>query len=180
MTDRHEMMLSSELVFDGKLIALKRDKVQLPDGRRTIREIVVHPGGVVILPLLDDGRVVLVRQFRYAVGETLIELPAGALNSNEEPEKCALRELQEETGYTASSLEKLISFYPAPGYSTELLHAFLATGLQKAGSDMDENELIETVLMPLEEAIVMAMDGTIKDAKSITVLLWVWHKFKRQ
>lgn len=173
-----ETTLESETIYDGRLIGLRKDKVQLPDGRTSVREVVVHPGAVAIVPLLDDGRVILVRQYRHAIGKILMEIPAGTLHPNETAEECALRELQEEIGYTAGQLEHLTSIYLAPGYSTELLHVFLARSLSPASREMDEDEFVEPVAIPLEEAISQICEGKIQDAKTAAALLLVWHKQK--
>ncbi len=178
MRELRETMVESETLYHGRLIGLRKDKVQLPDGRTSTREVVVHPGAVAIVPLLDDGRVVLVRQYRYAVGKILMEIPAGTLHPNETAEECALRELREEIGYTAGRLEHLTSLYLAPGYSTELLHVFLATNLNSESGTMDEDEFIEPVAIPLEEAISQISEGKIQDAKTVAALLLVWHKQK--
>ncbi len=176
MDKLRETVMESETLYEGRLIGLRKDKVKLPDGRASTREVVVHPGAVAVVPLLDDGRVILVKQYRYAVGKTLIEIPAGTLHPNELAEECALRELREETGYTAGHLEHLTSLYLAPGYSTELLHVFLATDLKPESSDMDEDEFVEPIAIPLEEAISQVNDGKIQDAKTVAALLLVWHK----
>jgi ADP-ribose pyrophosphatase len=178
MEELKETTLESETIYDGRLIGLRRDKVRLPDGRTSVREVVVHPGAVAIVPLLDDGRVILVKQYRYAVGKTLMEIPAGTLHPNETAEECALRELREEIGYTAGQLEHLTSIYLAPGYSTELIHVFLATKLSPASEKADEDEFIEPVAMSLEEALSQIHEGKIQDAKTATALLLVWHKQK--
>lgn len=178
MKELRETTLESERIYYGRLIGLRRDKVQLPDGRTSIREVVVHPGAVAIVPLLDDGKVVLVRQYRHAVGKILMEIPAGTLHPNEAAEECALRELQEETGYTAGKLEHLTSMYLAPGYSTELLHVFLATKLSPASGEKDEDEFVAPVAVPLEEVISQIGEGKIQDAKTVAALLLVWHKRK--
>ncbi|MCS7186651.1 MAG: NUDIX hydrolase [Armatimonadetes bacterium] len=178
MRELIETMLESERIYDGRLIGLRRDKVKLPNGRTSTREVVVHPGAVAIVPLLSDGRVILVRQYRYAVGKILMEIPAGTLHPNETAEDCALRELREEIGYTAGQLEHLASIYLAPGYSTELIHVFLATNLEPASGDMDEDEFVEPVAIPLEDAISQIGEGKIQDAKTVAALLLVWQKRK--
>ena len=174
--DLRETRLKSETVFEGRLLRLQKDEVRLPDGRLSVREVVVHPGAVAIVPLLEDRRVVLVRQFRYAIGKVLMEIPAGTRHPDETPEECAQRELQEETGYTAQHLHHLTDFYVAPGYSTELIHLFLATGLQPAMSEPDEDELVEVVALPLSEAMAAIARGEVQDAKTIIGLLWVWQQ----
>lgn len=178
MAETVEELLKSEKVFDGRLIALRKDTVRLPNGRESTREVVVHPGAVAIVPMLDDRKVVLVSQYRHAVGKTLMEIPAGTLHPDEKPEDCALRELREETGYIAGRLEKLLSLYLAPGYSTELIHLFLAEDLRPAKSETDEDEFIELVVVPLDEAVVKILEGEIQDAKTVAALLLVWNKLK--
>lgn len=178
MAETVEELLRSEKVFDGRLIALRKDTVRLPNGRESSREVVVHPGAVAIVPILDDRKVILVSQYRHAVGKTLMEIPAGTLHPDEKPEECALRELREETGYIAGRLEKLLSLYLAPGYSTELIHLFLAEDLRPAKSETDEDEFIELVIVPLDEAVVKILKGEIQDAKTVAALLLVWNKLK--
>ncbi len=172
--DLRETLLKSEKVFEGRLIGVRKDEVRLPNGRMSVREVVEHPGAVAIVPLLEDDRVVLVRQFRYAVGKALMEIPAGTRHPNEPPEECAQRELREETGYIAQQLTHLTDFYVAPGYSTELIHLFVATGLQPAKGEQDEDELVEVVTLPLSEAVAAIERGEVQDAKTIVGLLWVW------
>lgn len=178
MAETVEELLRSEKVFDGRLIALRKDTVRLPNGRESTREVVVHPGAVAIVPMLDDRKVILVSQYRHAVGKTLMEIPAGTLHPDEKPEDCALRELREETGYIAGRLEKLLSLYLAPGYSTELIHLFLAEDLRPAKSETDEDEFIELVIVPLDEAVVKILKGEIQDAKTVAALLLMWNKLK--
>ncbi|MCS7263651.1 MAG: NUDIX hydrolase [Armatimonadetes bacterium] len=173
MSKLEERMLNSEKIFEGRLIGLRRDEVQLSDGRKSVREVVIHPGAIAVVPIMNDGKVLLVRQFRYAVGKTLIEIPAGTLNLDETPEECAQRELSEETGFTAGKLERLTSLYLAPGYSTELIYLFIATELKPTEGERDQDEILEVVKMPLEEAIVAIERGEIQDAKTIAALLLV-------
>ena len=142
-------------------------------GRRAhIRETVQHPGAVAILPLLDDGRVCLIRNFRTAVGQTLIELPAGTLEPPEAPEATARRELEEETGYRAETIEPLCQFFMSPGILNERMYVYLATGLTPGPTRLEEGEQIETWLVPWAEALAMADDGRIQDAKTLTALFW--------
>jgi len=155
-------------------------KVQTtPDGKTLAREIVCHPGSVVLLPLLEDGRVVLIRNYRVAVEDWLVELPAGTLSRGEEPLAAAHRELAEETGYRARSLELLLSFYPSPGILDERMHLFLATGLDPGPTELDAGEQIEPCLVPWPEALQMARDGRIRDAKTLTGLLY-YEVFSRR
>ena len=152
------------------------DRVMLrePDGRSLERHVVVHGGSVVVLPVLDDGRVVLIRNERFAIGKELWELCAGTLEDGENPAVAAGRELIEETGYRAARLEPLCGFYTCPGFCTEYLHCFLATGLIHMGQSLDETERIEPVAVDAAEAVRMVHDKRIVDAKTIAALLYWW------
>lgn len=166
-----ERCVQSTRIYEGKVVSLRVDTVEFTDGRRSTREVVEHRGAVAIVPVLDNGDILLVRQYRYAVGASLLEVPAGTLDGGEEPLACADRELQEEIGYRAARFERLGGFYVAPGYDTEYIHAFLATGLTASRLASDEDEEIETVPLPLAEALAMIEGGEIIDAKSICALL---------
>jgi ADP-ribose pyrophosphatase len=170
---RREAAIASERVFEGRVVALRVDDVRLPNGRETKREVVEHKGAVAIVPLLPGNRVVLIRQWRYAVEEELLEIPAGTLEPGEEPLACAHRELAEETGYRAARLEPIASFYTSPGFTNERLHLFLATGLEPAAIASDEDELIEVVTIPWTEAMAMCADGRIVDGKTLFGLVAV-------
>ncbi len=174
-----EAMLESETVFQGRLICVRNDKVQLPNGRTSTREVVVHPGAVALVPLLGSGEVVLVRQYRYAVGKILLEIPAGTFHPEETPEECALRELREETGYTARRLEHLADLFVAPGYSTELIRFFLAAELVPAEGEGDEDEFLQVVTLPLGEAVEAVLRGEVQDAKTVVGLLLVWQRLRK-
>jgi ADP-ribose pyrophosphatase len=134
------------------------------------REIVRHPGAAVLLPVTSDGRVILIRQFRYAAGETLLEVPAGTLDPGETPEETALRELVEETGYHANRLEKLAEFFPSPGILAERMHLFLATELEKREASPDADESLEIVELPWERALALEPGKDVRDAKTIVAL----------
>lgn len=166
-----EVTLSSRRIFEGKVVSLRVDTVRTANGREATREVVEHRGAVAMVPLLPDGSVVLVRQFRQAAGEVLLEIPAGTLNVGEEAEECARRELREEIGYEPGRLERMFSSYLAPGYSSEMLHVFLATELKRAEGSTDEDETVEPEVLPLEEAVAMIRTGEINDAKTICGLL---------
>lgn len=166
-----EQTIDSKVVFDGKLVKLRVDTVKLPDGREATREIVVHRGAVAMVPLLDHDKVVMVRQYRQAAGEILLEIPAGTSEPGEEPDACANRELQEETGYKAGKITRLFSSYLAPGYSSEMLHTYLAEDLIKAESQTDEDEFVEVVEISISEAVDLIRTGGIKDAKTICGIL---------
>lgn len=159
--------LSTEQMFDGKIIKVFVDDVRLPDGRKARWERVLHPGAVGMVPLLSDGKIVLVRQFRHAVGKVLLEIPAGKLEEGELPEVCARRELAEEVGYRAGEMVKLAEFYNSPGFCDEYFHLFLARELEegKAEAEADEFFLVEAV--HIEEAFDMISAGEVRDAKTI-------------
>jgi ADP-ribose pyrophosphatase len=158
-------------IYAGRIVTLRLKYLPQPDGRRHLREIVEHAPGAAVVAVDDDGQVVLVRQPRPAVGARLLELPAGLLDPGEEPIDCARRELAEETGYSATRLEPLVTFYTSPGFSTELIHLFVATGLSAGAVAHDEEEEIELVRLPLEEAIHQVMASELSDAKTIAGLL---------
>ncbi|HZO91698.1 MAG TPA: NUDIX hydrolase [Chthonomonadaceae bacterium] len=167
----NETVIGSETIYSGKIVHLRVDTVRLPDGSQSKREIVAHKGAVCIVPVLEDGTVLLVRQFRLAAGKALLEIPAGTLEPGEDPDACAARELEEETGYRAAHFRPLFQSYLAPGYSTELIHAYLATGLTESQARTDADENIELVRLPLVEAEQKAIDGDLQDAKTISALL---------
>ncbi len=166
-----ETVISSEEIYKGRIVHLHVDTVRLENGNEAKREIVSHGGAVCIVPVMEDGTVLLVKQFRLATGKVLLEIPAGTLEKDEDPDACALRELEEETGYKAAHLRPLFTTYLAPGYSTELIHAYLATGLTKTQTHFDEGEDLELVPMPLEEAEQRVLAGELQDAKTIAALL---------
>ena len=162
-----EKTISSRLLHEGRHFSFLQDEVELPNGLRTHRDIVRHPGAVAIVPVLPDGRVVLVRQYRYAVGKPLLEIPAGTLEEGEDPLECARRELGEETGYEASELMALLSCYMAPGYSDEVIHFFEARGLRSVGMSPEEDESIEVEVYEIGEITKMMDNNAIEDAKTI-------------
>lgn len=175
MSDLNETTLASEPIYRGKLVHLYRDTVRLPDGTHAEREIVHHPGAVAMVPLLEDDsgtpRVLLVRQFRAAVQRPLLEIPAGTLEPGEDPLQAAARELQEEIRYRPGHLERLGGEYTAPGYTTELIHLFLATDLQPSALTGDADEFIDVVTLPLPLALAMIDRGEIEDGKTLIGLL---------
>jgi ADP-ribose pyrophosphatase len=166
------------VIFTGKKIQLALDETALPDGRVLERAVVLHPGAVVLLPLVDAGHVCLVRNYRHTVGETLLELPAGTLEPPEDPADCAARELAEETGYRAGRLRQLVTFYPSPGVMTERMYLFLAEDLARGPMNLDEGEQLQPVLLAWDEAVARALDGTIQDAKTLVGLL-LWDRLRR-
>lgn len=165
-------MSEPEILFRAKRFHIERAVRTMPDGSQHVREIVRHPGAVVILPLLDDGRICFVRNYRVAVGETLIELPAGTLEPNEDPAHTAIRELAEETGYRAGQMEKATAFCMSPGILDEQMHFFIARQLQPGPTNFDAGEDIQTQLLTWEEALELIRTGAIRDAKTVAALLY--------
>jgi ADP-ribose pyrophosphatase len=171
--DLEEKVLSSELVYRGRAVSIRKVAVEMPTGRRSSRVIIEHPGSVAVVPLLDDGRLVLIRQFRLAAGGVIWEIPAGHIERGEDPEACARRELEEETGYRAGSVERLFEAYLSPGSSTELMRFFLATGLEKSEQRTEEDEIIDVEPVNVEEAVRMIASNEIRDAKSIAAISYL-------
>jgi len=166
-----EKTITTRLLHKGRSFSFKTDEVELPNGKKTTRDIVDHPGAVAIVPVLDDGRIVLVRQYRYATGKDLLEIPAGTLERGEAPDTCARRELKEETGYTAGSMKKILSMYMAPGYSNEVIHLYLATELKAGKQGTEEDESITCELYGPDELLGMMEKNVIEDAKTIAGVL---------
>ena len=165
--DLTEKKLSGEEKYKGVIVSVTLDRVQLPDGKGAWREVVHHPGGVSVLPIEEDGTCYLVRQYRYPVGDLVLEIPAGKLDGKEDHLACAVRELSEETGLSADHMVDLGCFFTSPGYSDEIIHVYLATGLHKGASHLDEGEFLNVEKMPFETLLKMAMDGSIIDAKTV-------------
>ena len=168
--DEMEKRLGGEYVYNGKIVNVRVDDVEVC-GRKTIREVCEHPGGVAVLPLLDSGEVICVKQFRYAFGKELLEIPAGKLEYGEEPLSCGIRELSEETGYSAKEIIPLGVLYPSPGYLTEKLYIYLARGLSEGEAHPDEGEFLQVVRKPLDELYKMVMQDEIHDAKTSIAIL---------
>jgi ADP-ribose pyrophosphatase len=169
-------VVSSKVVFRGPVFSVVSQQVEEPDGVRVRRDLVQHPGSIVILAVDDSGKipkVLLERQYRHAAGTRLWELPAGSLDPGERPLPAAKRELLEETGYSASKWTKVLYFYVSPGFLTESMQVFLATGLKKGKAQPEEDERIAVRFFPLKQAVRMAMRGKIIDAKTIAPLLWL-------
>ena len=158
-------------LYNGKIFNVALEKVTLPNGVTKDREVIRHPGAAAMVPLLDDGNVVLVKQYRHAVNNYLWEIPAGTLEPDEEPMACAERELVEETGYEATNFDKLTEILPAPGYTDEHIHIFLATGLTLAEQRLEDDEVLTVRPTPFDKAIEMIKTGEIQDAKTIVGLL---------
>lgn len=173
MTHLHEQRLASEQVFDGVLLDVRRDRVRLPNGGESVREYIVHPGAVVVIGVLDDGRLLFENQFRYPLGRDFLELPAGKIDAGEAIETTARRELLEETGYEAGEWRHLGVMHPCIGYSDERIEIFLARALRKvAEPSLDHNEFLDVLSLSLDEAVAAIRDGRITDAKTITALFW--------
>ncbi|HEV7700337.1 MAG TPA: NUDIX hydrolase [Pyrinomonadaceae bacterium] len=162
--------LSSKKIYKGRTFDVRIDEIR-EDELTYEREIVVHKGSAVIVPLFDDGTIALVRQYRHATGKYLLESPAGSLEEGEDPLAGAIRELEEEIGVTAATVEKLSEFYVSPGFLTEKMYLYLATGLTETAQDLDDDERIDIVRMPLIEAVAQCHSGAIEDAKTIIGLL---------
>lgn len=175
--------IKRDVLYRGKVFDLFVDQVQYPSGNTGIREIAHHPGGAVAVPLLDDGRVILVKQLRYPFGRHLLELPAGKLSPGEDPEVAALRELEEETGWIAGTTEKLTSIYTTPGFCDEELHMYLMRGLRQSptGHKREEGEFTMTVhILSLDEAIRLVEQGEIRDSKTIVGLLLAEKRWRSE
>ena len=161
-------------IYRGRVVNLDVETVTLPNGATVDLEIIRHQGAVAVVPLKDDGTVLLIRQYRHAAGGYIYEVPAGKLEPGEDPRHCAARELEEEIGYRASSLAHLLTFYTTPGFTDEVIHLFLATGLTPGNQNLDHDEVLEVVEMPLDEAMARIEDGTIRDGKTIVGLQAVY------
>lgn len=167
-----ESTIESSRIYSGRVVSLDVDRVRLPDGGESVREVVRHAGAVVILPKLDTGGIAFVRQFRYPIESELLEFPAGTLEPGEEAPACAARELVEETGWQAERLDEIGSFFSTPGFTDEVLHSYIATGLVRSedGIAPEADEFIEVVVLSAREAISMAQRGELRDAKTLATL----------
>jgi ADP-ribose pyrophosphatase len=165
-------ILSHQELYQGKIVNLYVDTIQHPSGRQAIREVVVHPGGVTAVPVLDDGRIVLVRQYRYPLGKYILELPAGKLDSNQSPLETIKRELEEEIGYRAGELSYECGFCSSPGFCNEIIRLFIARSLTPVPQRLEEGEHITVEITPLEECMRKIASGEIADGKTILGILW--------
>lgn len=166
-----EKTLSSEKIFDGRILHIRRDTVLLPNGHQSTREVVDHPGGVGVLALDEQNRVLIVSQFRYPYQEILREIPAGKLEYGEDPAEAAVRELREETGAVAGSFQSLGELYPSPGYCGEIIRMYLARELSFGDTDPDEDEFLGLERVPFAQLVEQVLSGEIKDAKTIAAVL---------
>lgn len=171
MSNLVEKFLESKQVFDGNLLKVYRDHVELPNGKNATREFIRHPGAVAVVPITPEGKIVLVRQYRYPIGATMLEVPAGKLDKGEAPDDCARRELEEETGYVAKNLRLLTSMYTTPGFTDEIIHLYIADELTLAKQCPDEDEFLDVEMYTKEEVKKMIADGIINDGKSMLALL---------
>jgi len=161
------------MVYDGHFLKVQRDTIELPDGKRTAREYILHPGAVVILPLLDDGKVLLERQFRYPLHDVFIEFPAGKIDPGEDPLDCAKRELVEETGYTATDWQFVSTIHNAIAYSDEHLDLYLARGLKQGEQKLDDGEFLELFTATIDELLQWVREGKVTDVKTIIGAFWL-------
>jgi ADP-ribose pyrophosphatase len=167
-----EKTMKSEKIYEGKIINLRIDTVELPDKKYSKREIVEHPGAVGIVPITDDGCMILVKQYRKSVEKFLLEIPAGKIEVNEEPKETGLRELAEETGYKANKMEYLFEFYTSPGFSNEKIYLFLATDLEEGEVKPESDEYIKVEKYKIEELVDMVIRGEINDGKTIVAIFY--------
>jgi len=168
-----EIATDSQVVLKGNFLLVKRDTVRMPDGHSATREYVVHPGAVVVVPMLDDGRLVMERQYRYPVERVMTEYPAGKLDAGESPLACGQRELLEETGYTAREWAYAGAMHLAVAYSTEIIHVYFARGLTLGTRQLDHGEFLDVITATPDEVLAWCRDGTVTDAKSLTCTLWL-------
>lgn len=171
-----EKTLQTENIYKGKIISVQLDQVELPDGSKSVREIVKHPGAVAIVPFTKDGKMVVVRQFRKPLEKEIYEIPAGKLEQGEDPETCALRELEEETGYTPRKINFITSFYTSPGFANELLYLYEAEDLEEGKAHPDADEFVEMSEISLDEGLELMKNEQIHDAKTAFALIYWQNK----
>ncbi|RAK11069.1 ADP-ribose pyrophosphatase [Halanaerobium saccharolyticum] len=171
MEIKKEIRTASETIYEGNILKLYRDEVEFPNKHKSTREVVEHSGGVSVLAENEEGKILLIRQYRYPVDEVIYEIPAGKLELEEKVEECARRELREETGYTAEKFSKLFEFFPTPGYSTETIYIYQAENLKYVGRDLEEGEYIEVVPQTKAELKELMQSGKIKDSKTLIAVM---------
>lgn len=176
-----EKLYKRRRIYDGKVVKFSADLIRLPDGKKALREYLEHPGAVAALPLLPDGKIVLVRQYRYPVKQITYEIPAGKLDGKESAISCVKREIEEETGFKAKKVKKIFSYFPTPAFGTEIIHIFLAEDLKKGSFKPDHDEFIQTTTVSFKTALKWVRTGKIKDSKTVIALLLyaIDDKFKR-
>ncbi|HEY3333111.1 MAG TPA: NUDIX hydrolase [Capsulimonadaceae bacterium] len=173
MQDLTETVIASQHIYKGRVIDVRVDTVRLPDGNEASRDIVAHNGAIAAVPMLDDGRIVLVRQYRLPALGTLLEIPAGSLNAGEDIDGCVYRELTEEIKYIPGRIRRLFSMFVAPGYSSEQIHVYLAQDLTPESAKGDDDEFLQIETATIDEALAKIDAGEIRDAKSIAGILYV-------
>ena len=178
MSTLKETKLSSRIIFQGRLLDVRKDEVELPNGKTSTREWINHPGAVCCIPILSDGKIALIRQYRYPVQSEMIELPAGKLDKGEKPEVCAVRELEEEIGYRTNKLTFLTHIHPAIGFANEKMWLYLVEELEKTDSKLDDDEFLELIPTSFDDAIEMVWSHEITDVKTIIGLLWVERHYR--
>lgn len=175
MNQFEEKTIQSKQIFNGRIISLQVDEVELPDGNRSERELVKHPGAVAVIAITKEGKIVLVKQYRKPLERSLVEIPAGKIEPDEDPKRTALRELEEETGYTTKDLTYVTSFYTSPGFADEIIHLYYANDLEVLKEKVagDEDEFIEIIELSLEEAEQYVQEKQIYDAKTVYAILYL-------
>lgn len=177
MDHLYEKTLHTETIYEGRIINVRVEDVELPNGKKSKRELIDHPGAVAVIAITPDNKILAVRQYRKALKKAIVEIPAGKLEPGEKPEVTAIRELEEETGYTCESLDKIISFYTSPGFANELVHLYVAKGLEKKGEQAaDEDEFLDVLHLSLEEMEEMLETEEIHDAKTAYALMYLKMK----
>ena len=171
MSNTDEKTLEKRYIYKGRIINVRNDRAELPDGKEVLREVVEHPGGVAVLPLTAENEVIFVRQFRYPYYMQILEIPAGKLEHGRDPFSEGQRELREETGNTASLWYDLGKMLPSPGYATECIYLYACSGLTFKGQQLDEDEFLDLVTVPYEKAVSMVLDGTLTDGKTQAAIL---------
>jgi ADP-ribose pyrophosphatase len=178
LSDLYEKTISETDIYKGRIIELKVKEVQLPNGEKSKREVVLHPGAVAILAVTPEKKIVLVRQFRKALERTIVEIPAGKLEKGEEPITCARRELEEETGYRCGEMKKIGAFYTSPGFADEFIHVYFTEELSKGTVQTDEDEFVELMEVSLTEALNLIETEEIIDAKTVFAIQYLQMYFK--
>ena len=166
-------------IYRGRVVNLDLETVTLPNGATIELEVIHHPGAAAIVPMKDENTIFMIRQYRYAAGGYLLEIPAGTLQPNEDPKDCAARELEEEIGFRAARLEPVLNFFTTPGFTDEVIHIYKATGLTPGTQNLDHDEVLEVIELPLETAIDQIREGKIRDGKTIVGLQAVFLKSRR-